>query len=105
MVRWVWVSGQFGGIGQRAFLVSFTLAEGGIDFDQWDLARALLEIQPGDVLEGFQVGDAIFAGAIEGLAEESDLSKICLLVRRRSQLEAPFFRPDEAAVVDLTRRA
>jgi hypothetical protein len=35
----------------------------------------------------------------------ADLSKICLLVRRRSQLEAPLFRPDEAAVVGLTRRA
>ena len=35
----------------------------------------------------------------------SDLSKICFLVRRRSQLEAPFFCPGEAAVVNLTRRA
>ena len=38
-------------------------------------------------------------------AYPADLSKICLLVRRRSQLEAPFFRPGEAAVVGLTHRA
>jgi hypothetical protein len=37
--------------------------------------------------------------------QSSDLSKTCLLVRRRSQLEAPFFRPDETAAVGLTRRA
>jgi hypothetical protein len=47
--------------------------------------------------------EVVHALALAG--EGSDLSKICLLVRRRSQLEAPFFRPDEAAVVDLTRRA
>jgi hypothetical protein len=44
--------------------------EGAIDFDQGRLARTLLELEPGNVLEDFEAGDVIFAGALERLGEE-----------------------------------